>query len=84
MTEQARSEEHRGRLLPDVAVADHDVAWLDACIAEDALQFGAAAHLQAIVRELREGNAERSGNVPLLPARARLPGRIPARLPAGL
>src|SRR5438874_6088239 len=63
MAERARREQHRRRLLPDVAVADDGVARLNAGLGEQVGQLVRRLEEKNIERHLREGDALRAGNV---------------------
>src|ERR1043166_9110297 len=52
MSEEARREEHRGRLLSDVAVADDGVARLDARARKERLELGVRLEAVVVVGDL--------------------------------
>src|SRR5512143_856451 len=59
----ARGEEHGGRLLADVAVADDRVAGLHSCVAEQLGEFGRRLEDVAVVYDLSERDAPGPGDM---------------------
>src|SRR3954471_106346 len=64
MAERSRGEQHRSRLLADVAVANHRVATFDASLRKDRLELDGRFQLQVLAVDFFERQALRTWNVP--------------------
>jgi len=63
VSERSRSEQHSGRLLSDVAVADHGITRLHASPGEECLELGGRLQQQVIAGDLCIRNAFGTGSV---------------------
>src|SRR6187549_520298 len=68
MAKRTRGEEHRRRLLPDVAVSDDRIAGLHARLLEERDQLLGRLEVRAILVDFGVRNALRAWNVAKLPA----------------